>query len=312
VSNLERAPTATVSADCRPAAERPVHEVLTARSVDLGEGTPVRRLLPKRQRATIGAWCFVDHFGPQDIAGQPGMLVPPHPHSGLQTVTWLLEGAVLHRDSLGSEQRIRPGQLNLMTAGHGVAHAEDTPGREPSRQHGIQLWVAQPEGTRHGPPAFEHHADLPVVGLGAARVTVLVGALAGAASPARTDTPLLGAEIVTGGNGTVPLPLDPAFEHALVVLDGTLAVGDTAVRPGALAYLGRGRESLDLGTSGPTRALLLGGEPFAERIVMAWNFVGRSRDETDRAAADWNAGDEDRFGPVASALARIPAPPPRD
>jgi quercetin 2,3-dioxygenase len=295
-------------ADCGHPDE-PEVEVTPSRDADVG-GVAVRRALPRRTRRTVGSWCFADHFGP--APSPPGMAIGPHPHTGLHTVTWLVEGALLHRDSLGSEQPIRPGQLNLMTAGHGVAHAEETPGREPSRQHGIQLWVAQPEGTRHGPPAFEHHADLPVVGLGAARVTVLVGALAGAASPARTDTPLLGAEIVTGGHGTVPLPLDPAFEHALVVLDGTLAVGDTAVRPGALAYLGRGRESLDLAASGPTRALLLGGEPFAERIVMAWNFVGRSRDETDRAAADWNAGDEDRFGPVASALARIPAPPPRD
>jgi redox-sensitive bicupin YhaK (pirin superfamily) len=288
--------------------DAPDVDVTPSRDADVG-GVAVRRALPRRTRRTVGAWCFADHFGP--APAPPGMAIGPHPHTGLHTVTWLVEGALVHRDSLGSEQPVRPGQLNLMTAGHGVAHAEETPGREPSRQHGVQLWVAQPEGTRHGPPAFEHHADLPVFGLGAARVTVLVGALAGAASPARADTPLLGAEIATSGDGTVPLALDPAFEHALVVLEGTLAVGDTAIRPGALAYLGRGRESLDLAASGAVRALLFGGEPFAERIVMAWNFVGRRREETDRAAADWNAGDGDRFGPVASALARIPAPPPR-
>ena len=291
-------------ADCgRP--DAPEVEITASRNADVG-GVAVRRALPRRTRRTVGAWCFADHFGP--APSPPGMAIGPHPHTGLHTVTWLLEGSLLHRDSLGSEQLIRPGQLNLMTAGHGVTHAEETPAGPPTHQHGIQLWVAQPEATRHGPPAFEHHAELPRADLGAARATVLVGSLAGAASPARQDTPLLGAELATAGAGAVDLPLDPAFEHALVVLDGAVAVGDATVGPGALAYLGRGRDALGLTTTGPTRALLLGGEPFAEPIVMAWNFVGRSRDELDRAAADWNAGDDDRFGPVASALPRIPAP----
>jgi redox-sensitive bicupin YhaK (pirin superfamily) len=300
------------AADARPGEadcghpDPPEVEVTASRDADVG-GVAVRRALPRRQRRTVGGWCFADHFGP--APAPPGMAVGPHPHTGLHTVTWLVAGSLLHRDSLGSEQLVRPGQLNLMTAGLGVAHAEESPAGGPPHQHGIQLWVAQPETTRHGPPAFEHHPRLPEVGVGAARVTVLVGDLAGASSPARRDTPLVGAEIATTGDGAVPLELDPGFEHALVVLAGSLAVGDTAVGPGALAYLGWGREALDLRAAGPTRALLLGGEPFAERIVMAWNFVGRSRDELDRAAADWNAGDEARFGPVASALPRIAAPP---
>jgi quercetin 2,3-dioxygenase len=283
----------------------PEVEVSPSREASVG-GVAVRRALPRRQRRTVGAWCFADHFGPV-TADAGGMAIGPHPHTSLHTVTWLLEGSLLHRDSLGSEQLIRPGQLNLMTAGHGVAHAEETPGADAGRvQHGIQLWVAQTERTRHGPPAFEHHADLPTAGIGSARVTVLIGEVAGAASLARADTALVGAELASDG-GRFTVPLDPGFEHALVVLVGALAVGDTPVVPGHLAYLGQGREALELAAEGTTRALLLGGEPLTEQIVMSWNFVGRSREEVAEAAADWNAG-ADRFGAVDSHLTRIPAP----
>jgi redox-sensitive bicupin YhaK (pirin superfamily) len=147
------------------------------------------------------------------------------------------------------------------------------------------------------------------VALGVATATVLVGVVAGERSPARADTPLVGAEVaLPGGRATVPL--DPAFEHALVVLDGDVEVGGRTVGPGVLAYLGEGRDEIVLAASGAARLLLLGGAPFGEPIVMSWNFVGRSRDEVARAAADWNAGRE-RFGAVASPLDRIPAPEPR-
>jgi redox-sensitive bicupin YhaK (pirin superfamily) len=287
----------------------PEVELLPSRRAEVG-GVAVRRALPKRQRRTVGAWCFADHFGP---AAGVGMQVGPHPHIGLHTVTWLVEGEVLHRDSLGSEQLIRPGQLNLMTAGHGVAHAEESqpgaPAGSARRTHGIQLWVAQPEATRHGAAAFEHHAELPRVAVPGGVVTVLVGEVAGERSPARADTPLVGAEVrMVGGRAVVPLAT--GFEHALVVLEGEATVGATAVGPGVLVYLGRGRDELVLDAAGPARMMVLGGEPFAEEIVMSWNFVGRSRDEVDRAAAEWNAHDA-RFGEVASALARIPAPGPR-
>jgi hypothetical protein len=284
----------------------PEVDLLPARAATVG-GLDVRRALPRRQRRTVGAWCFADHFGP--AAPPASMQVGPHPHTGLHTVTWLVDGEVLHRDSLGSEQLIRPGQLNLMTAGAGVAHAEESPAGDRGGMHGVQLWVAQPEASRHGPAAFEHHAELPRVALGVATATVLVGAVAGERSPARTDTPLVGAEVaLPGGRATVPL--DPAFEHALVVLDGDVEVGGRTVGPGVLAYLGEGRDEIVLAASGAARLLLLGGAPFGEPIVMSWNFVGRSRDEVARAAADWNAGRE-RFGAVASPLDRIPAPEPR-
>jgi redox-sensitive bicupin YhaK (pirin superfamily) len=261
----------------------------------------VRRALPRHDRRTVGAWCFLDHFGPAD---DTVMQIGPHPHIGLQTVTWLVQGELLHRDSLGSEQPIRPGQLNLMTSGHGIAHAEEMPGG-PQAVHGAQLWVALPEATRHGPSAFEHHADLPVVGAGPLEVTVLMGRLDGVRSPARTDTELVG--LALAGTGAATLPLDPAFEHALVVLDGTVAVDDEVVAPGELAYLGLGRDDLRLDTAPGTHALVVGGVPFPDRLAMWWNFVGRSKDEIAIAGKDWAAG-TDRFGPVTSSLARIPAP----
>jgi redox-sensitive bicupin YhaK (pirin superfamily) len=284
----------------------PEVELLPSRHATVG-GLGVRRALPRRQRRTVGAWCFADHFGP--AAAPATMAVGPHPHTGLHTVTWLVEGEVLHRDSLGSEQRIRPGQLNLMTAGHGVAHAEETAPGFAGALHGIQLWVAQPEATRHGTPAFEHHAELPTLVFGPAVATVLVGEVGSARSPARTDTPLVGAELTSSGGSSV-VPLAAAFEHALVVLEGTVRVGGADVGPGALAYLGEGRDELVIEAPGPGRALLLGGAPLTEQIVMGWNFVGRSRAEVERDGADWNAGAE-RFGTVASDLPRIPAPSPR-
>ena len=266
-------------------------------------GLAVRRALPRRGRRTVGAWCFVDHFGPADT--EAAMAVGPHPHIGLQTVTWLVTGEVLHRDSLGSEQLIRPGQLNLMTAGWGVAHAEESPAGPTAGLHGAQLWVAQPDATRTGAPAFEHHRELPELDTGPVHTTVLLGAIDGAGSPARADTPLLG--LAVSGSGDAVLPVRADFEHALVVLDGTVSVGAEVVRPGELAYLATGRDELPLHVEPDSHALVLGGEPFPEPLRMWWNFVGRSPEELDEAGREWNAGHE-RFGPVASTLPRIPAP----
>ena len=268
----------------------------------------VRRALPRRGRRRVGAWCFADHMGPADVTERSGLDIGAHPHTGLQTVTWLVEGQVLHRDSLGSEQVIAPGQLNLMTAGHGVSHSEEATGHYRGALEGIQLWIAQPAGTRDAAPDFEHHDELPQVELDRAIATVLVGELAGATSSARRDTPLVGAELDLR-DGATALPLDRAWEYALVVLRGAVLLDDQLVQPGRLAYLGAGRDELVLDAAEPTRALLLGGEPLDEQIVMWWNFVGRSRDEISAAYASWQAQD-DRFGRVRSALPRIPAPPP--
>jgi redox-sensitive bicupin YhaK (pirin superfamily) len=284
----------------------PAVELSPAREAMVG-AMRVRRSLPRRERRTVGAWCFADHMGPASVTETAGVDIGPHPHTGLHTVTWLLEGEILHRDSLGSEQVIRPGQLNLMTAGHGVAHSEEATGAYRGQLHGVQLWVAQPESTRLGPAAFEHHAELPRVQLGPSEATILVGTFSGRTSPARADTPLVGVDAVLQA-GTTDWPLDAHFEHALLILEGATDVDGQTVEAGYLAYLGQGRQSLALRTNRQARLLLLGGEPFAEPILMWWNFVARSRAEVETATREWNA-QEPRFGSVASPLARIPAPP---
>ena len=299
-------------------------EITPSRTAEVG-GVQVRRALPRRARRTVGAWCFADHMGPlrsgsrrgNEVDASPddpdsgvGVQVGPHPHVGLQTVTWLVAGELLHRDSLGSEQEIRAGQLNLMTAGHGVSHAEEQTGRRQGELHGIQLWVAQPEATRHGAPAFEHHAQLPQIELEATTATVLVGDFAGAVSPARRDTNHVGAELdMRPGRSVVPLLA--GYEYAIVVLDGAVDLGaNQRVVPGELAYLGAGRDELAAATPEGARLLLLGGEPFESPILMWWNFVARSREEMDSARADWEGGADGsgRFGDTGSLLARIPAP----
>jgi quercetin 2,3-dioxygenase len=201
---------------------------------------------------------------------------------------------------------IRPGQLNLMTAGRGVAHAEDGR-RSPTAGHGVQLWVAQPETTRNGAPAFAHHAELPSVDIGRGSATVLVGEFAGARSPARTDTELVGVDLTL--DGTVDLPLAPPHEYGAVALEGVLELDDATVGRDELAYLGQGRDEIRVKTHGAAHVLLLGGEPFAETILMWWNFVARTREEMHEATRDWQVHAA-RFGEVRSDLDRIPAPPP--
>jgi len=296
-------PAARIPPD-EPAA--PCAEVTESRLATVG-GMPVRRALPRRGRRTIGAWCFVDIFGPAAVTdGQP-VEIGPHPHIGLQTVTWLHAGEQVHRDSLGTEQLVRPGQLNLMTAGHGVAHAEESEHYR-GLVSGVQLWVALPESTRHGSAAFEHHRDLPEVDLATATATVLVGALAGEQSAARADTPLLGLDLMLRSGRTV-LPLERSYEHAVVVLEGQVKVCDAVVAAGSLAYVGRGRDELPVEALAGGRALLLGGEPFGESVLMWWNFVARTRDEVTAARAEWQSGSNKRFAATGSPLPRIPAPP---
>jgi redox-sensitive bicupin YhaK (pirin superfamily) len=286
VSNLEVHPAESVS-DAAEVAVSPVREIVPGREVVLGgtRGMAVVRTLPTRDRRMVGAWCFVDHFGP-DTVREGGMRVAPHPHTGLQTVTWLVEGDVRHTDSIGSDQRIEPGQLNLMTAGRGIAHAEQSPPDADPVLHGLQLWVALPAAYRWTDPGFEHHADLPRIQLGDAVATVLMGGLAGAVSPATAYTPLVGAQIAVSGAAEVPVRED--FEYAAVTIDGAPVIDGAPLAPGSLLYLGCGRSALPLAGAG--RLLLLGGEPFAEEIVMWWNFIGRSHDEIATFRDDWSAG----------------------
>ena len=283
-------------------------EISPSRTATVGDAQ-VRRALPQRTRRTIGAWCFVDHFGPSSPGADDGLGVGPHPHCGLSTVTWLVDGMAVHTDSLGSEQPIRPGQLNLMSAGHGIAHAEQTPADRRGPMHGVQFWVAQPESTRHGAPAFEHHADLPTTGIGGLAATVLLGAFGDLSSPARDDTELVGVELLGDSGGPTVLPLDPTFEHGVVVIEGRIELDGVPVGVDELAYLPNGAAHVTAATDGPARWLLIGGVPFEAPVQMWWNFVGRSRGEMVAAVDDWNAADG-RFGEVRSDLARIPAPVP--
>lgn len=271
-------------------------------------GMPVRRALPRAGRRTVGAWCFVDHMGPITTAAGSGLDVAPHPHIGLQTVTWLFAGEALHRDSLGTEQPIRPGQLNLMTAGRGIVHSEEGLGRTGGSVHGVQLWVAQPERTRHGDSAFEHRHELPSFETPTVTGTVLVGSFGGAESPARCDTDHVGVDLSLR-RGRTTLALEPAHEYALVVFAGAARVTDdsTDVAPGHLAYLGSGRDDLTLDVAESAHGLLIGGAPFEAKVSMWWNFVARSHDELDAANRDWRSG-SDRFVDPASPLPRIPSP----
>ncbi len=274
----------------------------------------VRRVLPRRRLRTVGAWCFADHIGPVQVTETAGLDVGPHPHAGLQTVTWLMEGAVLHRDSLGSEQLIRPGQVNLMSAGRGVVHSEENSGNYRGSLHGMQLWVAQRDADRHGDPTFEHHRDLPEVELDRASVTVIAGEYLGARSAAAFGSDLVGLQ-VTLPRGVTQLPLRQDFEYAIVAVDhpvvvhGEVAEPRSSAAPGQIASLSSGRSEVDVTTHETTRLILLGGVPFPEPVFMWWNFVARNADEVSTFHADWRDRGE-RFGDVDSTLARTAAPPP--
>ncbi len=291
-----------MTATDRPRPAEP--EIADSRLADVA-GAAVRRALPQRSRRTVGAWCFADHFGPaENGVGSIG----PHPHIGLQTVTWLLEGELRHRDSVGSDQLIRPGQLNLMTAGNGVVHAEEADPTRVGATHGVQLWVAQPEATRHGDPAFEHHDALPEVELGAATASVLVGSFGDVRSPARADTDHLGVQLAL--RGPTDVPLTPTAEHAILALDGPITVDGRNLDVGQVAYLAPGRNEVSLSASlGSGRALVLGGSPFEAPVHMWWNFVSRGHDESVAAYRDWEAS-APRFPEVDSVLPRVPAPRP--
>jgi quercetin 2,3-dioxygenase len=297
MSNLDARPAATVCGGRADVSAEPAHELLIGKLVQLGESTQVRRLLPNLGRRMVGAWCFVDHYGPDDIGDATGMDVPPHPHMGLQTVSWLHDGEILHRDSLGSVQTLRPRQLGLMTAGRAIAHSEVSPRGHPRILHGAQLWVALPDAHRQTAPTFEHHPTLPVVDAPGLRATVILGEVDGAVSPGTTFSPLMGADLALDAGAQVRLPLEPDFEYGVLAMSGETEVDGVPVGAGSMLYLGCGRRELPLRTADtPSALMLLGGEPFEEQIIMWWNFVGRSSEDIVAAREDWTRGT--RFGEV--------------
>lgn len=307
MSNLDRQAALSVCGGRGFVVAEPVRELLTPRHVRLGESTEVRRLLPNLGRRMVGAWAFVDHYGPDDIADEPGMQVPPHPHMGLQTVSWLHEGEVLHRDSLGSLETIRPRELGLMTSGRAISHSEESPRPHAALLHGAQLWVALPDAHRTVEPHFQHHKDLPTVTAPGLTATVILGTLDDATSPGTAYTPIVGADLALSGGAEARLPLDPDFEYAVLSMSGEAEVDGVPVLPGSMLYLGCGRTELPLRAESDAGLMLLGGEPFAEEIVMWWNFVGRTQDDIAQAREDWMSGD--RFGAVRGYDgAPLPAP----
>ncbi|GGX76131.1 pirin family protein [Streptomyces fructofermentans] len=307
MSNMETHPPEVTCAD----AHRPRGvEVLGARHVPLGgpRAMTVRRTLPQRARTLIGAWCFADHYGPDDVRLTGGMRVAPHPHIGLQTVSWLFSGEIEHRDSLGVRALVRPGELNLMTGGFGICHSEFST-EETTVLHGMQLWVALPAAHRDAPRDFQHHIP-GTVALEGGQARVFLGSLAGDTSPVDTYTPVLGAEITLDAHAVVGLAVDEGFEHGVIVDSGEVAMNGTALRAAELGYAAPGAARLTLeNTSGePARMILLGGPPFDEEIVMWWNFVGRTHEDIVRARQDWQSA-SDRFGQVeGQEHERLPAP----
>jgi redox-sensitive bicupin YhaK (pirin superfamily) len=301
---------------CPPSSEEADVELLEPRLVPLGgpRAMTVRRTLPQRLRSLIGAWCFLDHYGPDDVRESGGMAVPGHPHTGLQTVTWLFEGEVEHRDTVGSVERIRPGEVNLMTSGRGIAHSEfSTP--ETTVLRGVQLWTALPASDRFTTRTFEHYETEAVQHEGAT-VRTFVGSFAGSSSPVTTYTPLVGAEITLPARTEVRFALDPAYEHGVLVDVGPVDVDGTPVSPDSHAYRPLGRTTLVLRTGDSDgRVVLIGGEPLEEEIVMWWNFLGRDHDEIVRFRQEWmaqvdGAGDTEAYGRFPDAWGGdvLPAP----
>ncbi|GAA4805719.1 pirin family protein [Tomitella cavernea] len=315
MSNVEAHPPEVVCG----AEDPPAHtiEVISSRDVPLGgpRAMTVRRTLPQRKRSLIGAWCFLDHYGPDDVSVSGGMDVPPHPHTGLQTASWLFTGEIEHRDSSGVHAMVRPGELNLMTAGRGICHSEVSTAST-TVLHGAQLWIALPDAHRDGPRDFAHFVPDPVRA-GQVTARVFLGALVGSESPVQTATPLLGAELLLPVGASAELDVDPAFEHGLLVDTGAVEFGGTGLGRAELGFAAAGRSTLRITNLGevPARMLLLGGPPFGEEIVMWWNFVGRSHEDIADYREEWQQHSA-RFGEVhgyvgrePAGIDRLPAPP---
>jgi redox-sensitive bicupin YhaK (pirin superfamily) len=272
-------------------------EAYPNRELSLGS-LAISRALPVKDKRLVGPWCFLDRFGPLTFnAGKP-MDVAPHPHIGLQTVTWLLQGEVVHDDSLGYQSVLRPGGVNVMTSGGGISHAEQTPRDNTGRLNGVQLWAALPDGHRHMPAAFAHVEGVPAVELHGGHVQVFAGTLHEQTSPAVHFSEILGADVQVHPGHTVTLQLDPRFEHALLVLTGDAALDGQPLDDRVLYYTGTTRSDVAIFSRNGGRLLLIGGPPFAEKILMWWNFVARTQEEIAQARTDWEEGQ--RFGEVTT------------
>lgn len=276
------------------------------RETQLGD-LSIARALPIRERRMVGPWCFLDRFGPLTFKDEKPMEVPPHPHIGLQTVSWLLEGEVQHTDSLSSEAVLSPGGVNVMTAGRGIAHAEETPTTNSGKLSGVQLWVALPDTHRHTDPSFSSVEQVPILKMSSGIIQLFAGSFQGMTSPAPYFSEILGLDLQVHPHQTIQIPLNPQFEHAVLILDGDLTIENQPIVHKLLYYLGTCREDLTVTSKTGGRILLIGGIPFPEKILMWWNFVARTPQEIRQARDDWEA--QRRFGDVkGTQLERLSAP----
>ena len=296
MSNPEQGPEATLCADA--ASADGALQLIEPREVPLGglRAMTVRRTLPQRARSFIGAWCFLDHYGPDDVSRTGGMDVAAHPHIGLQTASWLFSGEIEHRDSAGFHAFVRPGELNLMTAGRGISHSErSTPST--TVLHGAQLWIALPAHAADIAPDFAHYVPPVITGAGW-EGQVFLGELLGSASPVPAHSPLLGAELRLAPGASVGFPVDAAFEHGVLIDSGEATLTRVAATGGGVSALALAQDDLGFAPAGAAalqltagaagaRVLVLGGEPMREQLIMWWNFVGRSHEEILQARAEW-------------------------
>lgn len=294
MSDLIATPQLSDSTDCPAAALKPVHKKIPIRNAIVGDNLSIRRALPHRERRMIGAWCFLDHFGPMSLKDNKGLNVAPHPHMGLQTFTWTLQGEILHRDSLGSLQVIKPGEVNLMTAGGGISHSEQS--LPDTTLHGVQLWIALPDSERNRAPDFMHYSQMPTLNHDGLLITLLAGDFLGKTAQTKVYTPLIGLDLLAMQATTTTLPLNPKFEYGILPLIGNIEVEDELIDMESLLYLGCGRSQLSIHVPQNARILIIGGEPFKEEILLWWNFVARTKQEILEATHAWN--NQTRFGDV--------------
>lgn len=283
------------SDDCEKYVNQFIQE-FPLRSAKIGQGTVIKRALPSRHKRMIGAWCFLDHAGPVNFAQGDGLDVGPHPHIGLQTFTWMIEGTMLHNDSLGTQQLIRPKQVNLMTAGYGISHTEVAPDTE-TKMHAAQLWIALPDDKINMAPAFDHYPQLPVMNKDGIDFTVLVGDFLNTCSPVAVHSELLGVDLAATETRETRLSLNPKFEYGFMALEGTAEINGHALNEDNMVILEPGLNQVDIVIHASGRVLLLGGEPFESPILLWWNFVGRTQEELALAREQWIV-EHERFGSI--------------
>jgi redox-sensitive bicupin YhaK (pirin superfamily) len=292
-----------------------IEQTITPVSHDLG-AFQVRRAIPSRQRTMVGPFIFVDQFGPAHMPDGQAMDVRPHPHINLATVTWLFEGAIDHRDSLGTFATIRPGQVNLMTAGSGIVHSERSPPSERPggpKLYGMQTWLALPDGMEEIAPAFEAQTELPIVEDTCVRAQIIMGSLWGRTAPTTCHAETIYAEVVLGPSGTIPIDAD-ADERAVMLVGGQATIDGQALALYDLVVLAPGA-AMSLSSEAGGRVMLLGGEAFKTRRHVWWNFVSSSRERIEQARDDWNnfrfpkvPGDELEYIPIPAAPKTVSYP----